>query len=850
MRQDIVELAVSFKQKISKVRERVVQWNEAGVKGWFQVVHYTKEIDAIIREILKVAFRKTPPSYSVIALGGYGRRELNLCSDLDIMFLWDKPLTSEEEDGINSIIQILWDLGIDIGHSFRSIDEAIRLAGEDDATKCSFLDARLLGGSLNPYAKFSKRFEKFMLHDNPMDFLVTMENWLEERYNRYGSSMYLIEPNIKESPGCLRDLHTIFWIGKQIYRILSFSDLKRKGLLTPMEFETLQEARDFFWRIRNAIHKKRRRKNDVLSVDIQPEVAYSLGYRDVGTLLGVEYFMRDFYSHARNVQRVIKAFILRTKEEFLPEKHKDFYFVKFLLEESFSTPAEFLREVINALDKGLDFERLYRGFWVPPFHWKDADFFTSETREEFVRLLNHERSFRALKFLHEIGFIERLIPEFGKITNLMQFDLYHKFTVDEHTLLSIKNVEELPFVDGAIEQSVKEVYEEILNSGKKYLLTLALLLHDIGKGKGGGHAARGARIAADIMGKMGFSEYEISMVVFLVRNHTVMVEFALRRDLEDPQAISAFAELVGSVERLKMLYVLTYGDVSAISPDSWNDWKAILLHELYVKTLFLLETGKIRDRMEGFDFKLLASEIYRKIGKKIPVSEIEKELSKIPERYLISISPDTLAKILPFMISRDGIFVDYRVDEFGGKTEIIIVKKQHRGDFAKVVGIISSRRFNITSAIVVTLSDGRAIYIVEITDSQFRPIADKRKLQELCRAVKEALEGKLDVEAELRKRHVRLSRRESVLKVEPKVSLNNLVSEQFSVIEVKAQDRMGLLYDISKMLGELGLNIHMAKITTEGNRAVDAFYVTKNGQKIKDIEFPEIIRKLKNSLMS
>ena len=849
MKQEARSKLTEAKQKIKAAREKIVEWNRSGVKGWFQVTHYTKEVDRIIRELLVDSFKRVAPTYSVVALGGYGRKELNLCSDLDIMFLWDTPLSQKEEQEINELIQMFWDLGIDIGHSYRSVDEALKLAAEDDATKCSYLDARLLGGSLNPFIKFIKRVEPFLFKEETSNFLEVMENWLKERYTKYSSSMYLLEPNIKESPGCLRDIHTVFWTGKKLYKVASFSDLKRKGLLTPLEYETLQEARDFFWRIRNVVHFKRNRKNDVLSIDIQPEVAYTLGYRDTEKLLGVEYFMRDFYNHARNVQRVAKAFMVRTRDEIFPsESQEKVFIIRRLLEERFETPADFIKEVKKLQEESVDFDQLYRGFWVPPIHWREKDLYSEETKEALIELLNLPRCFEALKFLHEIGFIERMIPEFGKITGLMQFDLYHKFTVDEHTLLSIKNVEELADTENL--RTLKKLYLEVLEEKRKYLLVLALLLHDIGKGKGKGHAARGARIAAEIMSKMKFSDKETEMVIFLVKYHTIMTEFALRRDLSDPKAISAFAEIVGSVERLKMLYLLTYGDTSAVGPDVWNDWKAALLEELYIRTLNLLEAGDEKLKLEAIDKKLLAQEIWRKLNKKLDISFIERELDRIPEKHLVALSTETTAEIIKCIreLKKEELAITHRIDELEGKTELIVVKYEQKGDFTKIVGTISSRRMNIQSATVISREDGIVIYVIEITDLDFRPITHKEKLKELEKALFKVLKGEIDVEDELKKKHVRLSRRERVLRIEPKVTLNNYISDRYSVIEVKAQDRLGLLYEIAKVLSSLNLYIHMAKVSTEGNRAVDTFYVTKGGGKIKEYEFPEIIRAIKAAL--
>ncbi len=846
----IEEKVKGYREAIKRAKKRIVEWNKSGVRGWFQVTLYTQEIDAIIREVLKEAFLKVSPSYAVVALGGYGRRELNLCSDLDIMFLWRTPLSEAEEESINLIVQVLWDLGLDVGHSYRSVDEALALAKEDDATKCSYLDARLLGGSFTTYYVFMGRLKRELLGQDPSSFYRIMDSWLEERHHRYGSSMYLLEPNVKESPGCLRDLHTCYWLGKELYGVFDFADLKKKGLLTPLEYQTLEDARDFIWRVRNAVHEKRGRKSDILTIDMQPEIAYQLGYRDTRGLLGVEYFMRDFYNHVRNVKRVTKAFLLRTKEDFFPEVSVSLHPVRCLLEERFETPAQFIKEVVRLLDEGVDFEEFYRGFWVPPLHWREATMHSDETREAFVALLNHPRSYEALSFLHEIGFLERLIPEFGKITGLMQFDLYHKFTVDEHTLLSIKNVESLPKREEPMYADLKRIYEALLDARRKYILIISLLLHDIGKGKGGGHSARGARIASDVLQSMGFSEEEIELVTFLVRNHTVMSEFAFRRDVSDIRTVAAFASIVENLERLDFLYVLTYGDVSAIAPDLWNDWKAALLHSLYLRTKEMLLSDAAKREEAPINYRILVGELYRRLGGGMNLEEIEQFVRVIPKENLVSLSLDVLAVVVRGMKEAlsEGVSVSWCFEEVEGISRLVVVDGSSQGDVSKVVGIISSRRLNIQSAYLITCSNGIRVYVFEVTSLDFSPVKSKSLMDDVAKAVENAIWGRVDVEEEIRKRHVRLSKKEKVFKMETKVRLNNNLLPNFSVVEVKTQDRMGLLYILMREFLSLGLEVHMAKVSTEGNRAVDTFYVTKNGQKIREYEFPEIVRRIKSAL--
>ncbi len=850
------DLVSELRRDVEEARNLIVEWNREGVGGWFQVATYSQKIDGILRTLFKRVFQGAYPHYSIVALGGYGRKELNLQSDVDLMFLYLEG-QDEIDDRVLQGVQCLWDLGLQVGHSYRSVDEALSMAMEDMTVKTSYLDARLLGGSLNPFVSFMRGVARYVITPDKEAFLDSLYQWTLERHKRFGASMYLLEPNIKEGPGNLRDIHTVMWAAKTVYGITLFRDLKRKGLLTPLEYESLERALDFVWRVRNDVHAIRGRKNDVLSLDIQPEVAHNLGFRDTRQLMSVEHFMREYYSRVRDIRRISRAFMLRTMEEMgmkSPGVSTDnMSLLREVMERSFPTPAYFLQEVRRLQEKGVDLLSIPKGFWVPPLHWRVENFNSPEVRDALIQILNAPKAHQVLRFLHEIGFMERLFPRWERLTSLMQYDLYHRYTVDEHTLVSVQSLEELE--DDADPQlsHLKEAYGRYKD--KKYLLLLAALFHDIGKGKGGGHALRGARIATNIMLAMGFNEEEGDTVHFLVRHHTTMAQMALRRDSTDPRVAMELADLCKTTERLEMLYLLTYADLRGVGPDVWTDWKGVLILDLYMKSRDCLEREEaVTWEVDEATFSMMVREIHRHVGTDVSPEEIEEELSQFDERYLLQVQVEKMSGHFRLLkeAKEKGLGIAYHHDHDAGYTEVTVSKKEHMGDFCRVVGVISSHRLNILSSWVFPRKDGYCIYIIHVNDSYFMPITDERVWRKVEEEMELAFQGELDLDEIISTRKGRhISRKARMIKVRTRISLDNNISDLYSVIEVKAQDKVGLLYRITSALYVLGVNIHMAKVSTEGNRAVDAFYVTKDGGgKLTEREFNIVSRLLREAIDS
>jgi [protein-PII] uridylyltransferase len=831
-----------YKEKLRSLRDEIDRWNKEGVGGHFQVVWYTNNVDRLIKSIFWDIYGKKIPEFSLIALGGYGRKELSLASDIDLLFLWLDEPSEEEMERITGFVHAMWDVGFEFSGSFKGIGEIVESASKDETVKLSLIDMRLIGGSYKPYKKLKLLFDKIYSKD-PKDLISLLEGWVENRCEKYGSSVQLIEPNIKESPGGLRDVHTIYWIGKMLYGVEDFKELEKKGLLTTLEFETLKKARDFLWRVRNFLHSIRSRKNDYLDLTIQPEVALSMGYRKVDKFHPALYMMKDLYYHMRSVRKVLKAFLTRVKEEFGIEKDGAAEnFVKYIFEERFDKPSKFLLRVYKGLEINVDFDRIYRGFWVPPLYWREQDMYSPEVRDMLIKIANFPESYPAIRFLHETGFLSRLFPEFDAITGLLQLDLYHKYTVDEHTFMAIKNLEELPKKNIPFGEELIRIYKGLLESGEKYRLIIALLFHDIGKGKGRGHSARGMKIAIKYMERLNFSEEDIAYLSFLVRNHTVMAEYAFKRNIYDIGTLSSFVELLGNRRRLDLLYLLTYADLSAVSPNNWDDWKASTLLELYFRACDFLE----RIRVDADYYEDSYEEVERIMKEKGYTPEEVKRLWEfLPVDRNSCFLPMEIVEVLSgidrVVNHGESIFVELLREGYEGSFKFIVVKPHKKGSFHKVVGSLTAQGIDIWGANLFECKNGISVYIFELSS-----VKEKVNFAEVF---KNFLEKDSDyIDREVRRVRNRFFRRDIHTDIPTQVTINNAISPKYSIIEVKTRDRIGLLYDISKIFADNDIEIHFVKATTEGIRAIDVFYVTKDNKKLTEMEFLKLQKQLKQKL--
>ncbi len=852
---NISEIALELKEEIEHKRALVVEWNRQGVKGSLQLTLFTQMVDSILRQLFYALFSLGYPDYSIVALGGYGRKEMGLYSDVDIMFLYTGRGFRREEQ-VGTMVQALWDMGLHVGHSYRSVKEAIKLMEEDSTIRMSFLDARLIGGSLNPYLRFKNMLPGGLKGKKKREFIQEIMGWVEERHEKFGSSMYLLEPNVKESPGGLRDVHTVLWAAKVVYGSATIRDLKRKGLLTPLEFEILSNSVDFLWRVRNEIQAQRERKTDVLSLDLQEFAAEHLGYRSTRRLSAVELFMRDYYASVASIRRIARAFLLRTMEEveLAPFRLWEVKTLMELLEHRYKSPAHFLEDVHKLQLQGVNFGVIPKSFWIPPLSWREEDYRTPGVRETLNLILSSTNAYSTLRFLHEVGFLGRIFPLWERLRGLMQFDVYHRYTVDEHSLLSIKFYEELEAGEEGAPDELLDVCRAIPLE-KRHLLMLALLLHDIGKGRGGGHSVRGARITTEMLQALGYPDGEIEVVQFLVRHHTTLYQTALRRDPTDPNSLKELANTCGDVLMLDMLLLVTYGDLKAVGPDVWTDWKANIIVETYQRTRDYLERGEeaLSRPEEKRGVEELSARLEGKLKGRFTKGQIAKVLSTMPEKYLAQVSVRHMVVHLPPMIEArvsKGYSITFAPYPEEGYTEMALCKRDVVGDFANIVGVLSLNRVNVLSAWLFLCSDSYALDVFHITDSRFRYSIGERTIKRIQEDLGAVFSGETTIEGLLkRKKPSLLSQKYSTLKVPTKITLDNETSSTHSIIDIKALDRMGLLYDIASTMTSEGLSIEATRITTEGNKAVDVFYVVDSaGSKLTHARFMELSRKLKQAI--
>ncbi|HKC96478.1 MAG TPA: [protein-PII] uridylyltransferase, partial [Methylomirabilota bacterium] len=548
-------------------------------------------------------------SLVVTALGGYGRGELHPLSDIDLMVVYDGELSPYVQRMMQELLYSLWDLGLQIGHSLRSLDDCVAMARTDFPSRTSMQEARFLAGDRRLFGRFRKVLRENVYRRDFAQFLETTLTERDQRYRRYGASPYIGEPNVKESAGGLRDVHTAMWLGAAKFGARTLRELSDKGLITPREQAATDSALTFLWRVRNELHFFSGHKNDVLSRDVQPRIAKNLGYENDETSLGVERFMRDYYLHARAIHRVSRRLIARCQETLSRRGSAGgrqrqqaladglvFFDGQLHLADRDSGPLRAqparLMKVFWHLHRlgcelSLDLERAVED----SLYLADSAFQRSvAVRDLFLDICRAwGRVAQTFREMHEIGLLGRYLPEFGALTCLVQYDVYHKFSVDQHSLLAVEHLEALAPGQSAESEGAAQVLSAV---DKPELLMLGMLLHDVGKARGHGHVAKGIPLIRELVARLELPPDDGAVVEFLVAHHLTMSHIAQRRDIDDAKTIADFAATAGDPQRLKMLYLLTWADMRAVGPGVLTPWQATILHELYRRTLARLTGGR------------------------------------------------------------------------------------------------------------------------------------------------------------------------------------------------------------------------------------------------------------------
>ena len=809
-------------------------------------------MDQIVRVLFDFADRYAYPAANpstaerlgVVATGGYGRGELAPLSDLDLLFLRPYKQTPRGEQIVEFMLYLLWDMGLKVGHATRTVDESLRYAERDQTIRTALLEARYLWGDRDLFDELVRGFAQKFYTGDGRDFVEAKLAERDQRHQRMGDSRYVVEPNVKEGKGGLRDLHLLFWIAKYLYRVSTPADLVTKGVLTKEEARLFERAERFLTTVRCHIHYLTGRADDRLSFDLQSEIAGRLGYQDRPGSRGVERFTKHYYLHAKTVGDLTRIFVSALEDSHRRKPRLAALWQTLRPRELDGFKLDGERLAVSQPDTfAKDPAAILRLFHVAQENDLDIHPATLRLITQNIRLVDRLRSDPAanrlfmemmtsrhdpettLRRLNEAGVFGRFIPDFGRVVAQTQHDMYHTYTVDEHTIRAIGILARIE--SGELKDDhplASEVVHKILS---RPVLYLAVLLHDIAKGRGGDHSVLGADVAMQLGPRLGLSAAETETVAWLVRFHLAMSGTAFQRDLMDPKTIESFAGLVQSPERLRLLLVLTICDIRAVGPNVWNGWKAALLRQIYNAAEQVLSggtlTGGRADRIRH---------VQAEVAKRLPSwSEQDKEehFARGYAPYWLSFTPDTLARQAELVRGAERhhqpLAIEHRVDAARSVTEVTIYTLDTHGLFARLAGAMAISGANIVDAKIFTLANGMALDTFWIQDLEGKPFDDPQRLARLSARVELALSNRLNIQRELDQQRSSWPKRDQVFTVEPRVLIDNNASDTFTVLEVNGRDRPGFLHVVTRALTRLNLQIASAHITTYGERAVDVFYV-------------------------
>ncbi len=855
----------AYKSGGAVIRQRFEQGKASGNDT---VAAHSYLMDQIIRILFDAAtahfVRRGVPTtgerISVVAIGGYGRGELAPLSDIDLLFLLPYKPTPFSEQLVEFILYLLWDLGLKVGHAVRSVNENIIQAKADMTIRTTLLDARWLWGDQEMAAELISRFKKEVKRGTADQFVQAKLAERDERHTKLGDSRYRLEPNVKEDKGGLRDLHSLYWIAKYLYGVSDVRKLADQGVIDDEAAARFIKAHDFLTTVRCHIHYITGRTDNRLTFHLQREIAPRLGYVDRAGATAVERFMKHYFLVARDVGDLTRIFCAlleesggRKKSLFrlpaaLRRRNVDGFSVEggrigVVDEADFAQdPKRLLGIFLTALEHGLDFQpaalrtiahhaRRVVGLRGDP-----------EANRIFMDILTSPKGPEAtLRLMSECGIFGRFVPDFGRVVAQMQYDMYHVYTTDEHTIRAIGILHRIE--QGKLKEELPVASDVVHKVQSRRALYVSVLLHDIAKGRGGDHSNLGATVALELCPRLGLTAEETETVSWLVRLHLLMSNTAFKRDLDDPQTIAKFCETVQSPERLKLLLILTCADIRAVGPNVWNNWKATLLRDLYHRADDFIRGGQAA---AGIDARVNAAKAA--LAERIadwPERMREFILGLVSPGFWLSNDTDTHERLAHFMRAAqevgENIAVDFTVDSYRDATRMVIYTPDHPGLFAKITGALALAGVSVVDASILTLSNSMALDTFSLQDFEGHAIPEHR-FERIKARIVSALEGRIRFNQELPKAGSRLPIGVKALEVPPRVIIDNTASKVCSVIEINGHDRAGFLSDVTKAIADLGLQIFSAHISTYGERVVDVFYVKdvfgmkiENDSKIRQI---------------
>ena len=805
--------------------------------------------DQIVMQTLYVATRYLHPlpnptdgeRLSLIAVGGYGRGEMAPQSDVDLLFLTPYKITPWAESVIESMLYILWDLKLKVGHASRTIKDCLRLAREDFTIRTSLVEFRHIAGDAALADTLGEKLWSDLFKSTASEFIDAKLSERAERHRKQGGQRYVVEPNVKEGKGGLRDLQSLYWIGKYVNDVKHASELVDHKVFTQDEYETFREAEEFLWAARCHLHLLTKRPMDQLTFDLQVEVASRMGYVDRDGRRAVEHFMQAYFRHATQVGELTRVFMTALEDaqakpapmlERIFKRRKKTKPPYAILQNRITVddvdaflgePLNFLRIFEEALRTGTLLHPAAMRLIAANLHLIDKDVQNSKLAARLFldTMLKHGNPERGLRRMNELGVLGAYIPEFAPIVAMMQFNMYHHYTVDEHTIQTISHLAKIER-----EELIEElpVASSILQSGiNRRVIYVALLLHDIGKGRSEDHSILGARIARVVAPRLGLSKKDCDTVEWLIRYHLLMSDVAQKRDISEPRTVRDFAKMVKTVERLDLLTVLTVCDIRGVGPDTWNNWKAVLIRNLHAATRDALVNGledlnrdtreteakkALRAALTGWTPKCVRAETGRHYG---------------PYWQGLPLSAHRIFADLLLDVNDAEINIDLMLDEDRDATRACLAMVDHPGLFSRMTGALALVGANVVDARTYTSKDGYATAVFWIQDADGSPYEASR-LPRLRQMIARTLRGEIVAREALKDRD-KIKKRERAFRVPTHITFDNTGSEIYTIIEVDTRDRPGLLYDLTRTLADNHVYIASAVIATFGEQVVDTFYV-------------------------
>ena len=837
----------AYKSGFDEIRRRFEENKATGAEA---VAAHSYLMDQVIRILFDAAtahfVRRGVPTtgerVSVVAIGGYGRGELAPLSDVDLLFLLPYKQTPFSEQLVEFMLYLLWDLGIKVGHAVRSVNENITHAKADMTIRTTLLDARWVWGDQELAAELITRFKKEIKRGTAQEFVAAKLAERDERHAKLGDSRYRLEPNVKDDKGGLRDLHTLFWIAKYLYGVSDVRKLADQGVIDDDAAARFIKAHEFLTTVRCHLHYLTARTDNRLTFDLQRDIAPRLGYVGRAGAVAVERFMKHYFLVARDVGDLTRIFCALLEESGTEKK------TIFRLPQAFrrknidgftvdrgrigvedesvfaKDPLKLLSIFLTALDHGLDFQPATLRYIAHAAKRVSKLRDDPEANRVFMAILTSPKGPEAtLRLMSECDVFGRFVPDFGRVVAQMQYDMYHVYTTDEHTIRAIGILHRIE--QGKLKEALPVASDVVSKVQSRRALYVAVLLHDIAKGRGGDHSDLGADVAMKLCPRLGLSAEETETVSWLVKLHLLMSNTAFKRDLDDPQTIAKFVEQVQSPERLKLLLVLTCADIRAVGPTVWNNWKATLLRDLYHRADDAMRAGQVG----GVDARVQAAK--RALAERLsdwPEKMRDGMLALGSPAFWLSNDTDTHERLAHFMRAAEEvgekITIDFTIDSDSDVTHMVIYTPDHPGLFAKITGALALAGVSVVDANILTLSNSMALDTFSLQDFEGHAIPENRFARIKTRIVS-ALEGRLRLNQELTKAGPRLPSRAKALEVPQRVIIDNSASKVCSVVEINGHDRPGFLSDVTKAMADLGLQIFSAHISTYGERVVDVFYV-------------------------